>query len=52
MTRTLAWTAMLGVLVCAFTVGCDMPPGPPAAANNKIPKTLTVTPGDQAEPRK
>lgn len=49
MTKTLAWTAVLGACLCSLTVGCDWPIDPPKTADSKLPMTLAVTPGSAAE---
>jgi len=37
------------LLACGFLAGCDRPPSPPKTANNRLPRTLTVTAGNTAE---
>jgi hypothetical protein len=49
MMKTLAWTTAAGVLACGLLVGCDWPASPPKAADHKVPTTLAVVPGNQAE---
>jgi len=49
MTKTLTWVAFAGIFVCAVTVGCDRPMGPPKTEDHKVPKTLTVISANAAE---
>jgi tetratricopeptide (TPR) repeat protein len=49
MSKTLAWTTVLGACVWSLTAGCDRPVGPPKTANHKVPKSLAVAPGNAAE---
>ena len=49
MNSTLAKLGFVAVWTCGLLVGCDSPPSPPSTVNHKVPSTLTIVSGDQAE---
>ena len=49
MTKNIAWSAVLGILVCGLTAGCNWRPKPPKAEDGKVLTSLAVHPENAAE---